>query len=109
MESGEYLPHLCQSFDWQILMQKTLTSVNLWLWYPCHEKVSSFLCFGFSSFSWQGYDLILYGSFILPHLQTLNTDTIPDTKKNLLTGAWYSCPLKISARAWPIQMQMYAA
>jgi hypothetical protein len=33
------------------------------------------------------------------HLQTPNPDTIADSKKYLLAGAWYSCPLRGSARA----------
>ena len=33
------------------------------------------------------------------HLQTLNPETIVDAKKFLLTGAWYGCPLRGSARA----------
>jgi hypothetical protein len=28
------------------------------------------------------------------HMQTPNPDTIADAKKHLLTGAWYSCPLR---------------
>jgi hypothetical protein len=37
------------------------------------------------------------------HLQTQNPDTIADAKKHLLTGAWYGCPLRGSARTWQIQ------
>jgi hypothetical protein len=33
------------------------------------------------------------------HLQTPNPDTIVYAKKCLLTGTWYSCPLRVSARA----------
>ena len=33
------------------------------------------------------------------HMQTPNPDTIVDAKKCLLTGAWYSCPLRGSASA----------
>ena len=33
------------------------------------------------------------------HLQTPNPDTIDEAKKHLLTGTWYSCPLRCSARA----------
>jgi len=40
------------------------------------------------------------------HMQTQNSDTMADAKKCMLTGAWYSCPLRDSARAWPIQMQI---
>ena len=43
------------------------------------------------------------------HLQTPNLDTIADAKKHLVTGAWYSCPLRGSARACSIQIQMLAA
>jgi hypothetical protein len=32
-----------------------------------------------------------------------------DAKKCMLTGAWYSCLLRGSARAWQIQRQMVAA
>jgi hypothetical protein len=35
------------------------------------------------------------------HLQTLNPDSIVDAKKCWLIGAWYSCHLRGSARAWP--------
>jgi len=42
-------------------------------------------------------------------MHTPNPDTIADAKKFLLTGAWYSCPLRGSARAGPIQMLMYTA
>jgi hypothetical protein len=35
----------------------------------------------------------------LSHLQTPNPDTMADAKKHLLTGAWYSCPLRVCARA----------
>ena len=38
-----------------------------------------------------------------------NSDTITDAKKCLLTGAWYSCLLRGSARTWQIQMQMLTA
>jgi hypothetical protein len=43
------------------------------------------------------------------HLLTPNPDTIADAKKCLLTGAWYSCPLRGPSRAGPIQMRMYTA
>jgi hypothetical protein len=43
------------------------------------------------------------------HLQPPNPNTIADAKKCLLTGDWYSCILRDSARAWPIQMLIYAA
>jgi hypothetical protein len=43
------------------------------------------------------------------HKQPLNSDTIGDSKKCLLTRAWYSCLLRGSARAWQIQKQMLAA
>jgi len=42
-------------------------------------------------------------------MQTPNPDTIADAKKNLLTGGWYSCPLRDSARAQPIKMQILVA
>jgi hypothetical protein len=45
----------------------------------------------------------------ISHLQTPNISTIADDKKHLLTGAWYSCTLRGSARAWLIQTQMPAA
>jgi hypothetical protein len=43
------------------------------------------------------------------HLQTPSSDTIGDAKKHFLTGAWYSCPLRVCARSWPIQMQILTA
>jgi hypothetical protein len=43
------------------------------------------------------------------HLQPSNLDTITEAKKCLLTGAWYSCLLRDSARFWSIQMWMLAA
>jgi hypothetical protein len=43
------------------------------------------------------------------HMQPPNPDTIADAKKCLLTGTQYSCLLKGSARALPIQMWMLAA
>jgi len=43
------------------------------------------------------------------HLLTPKPDIIADTKKCLLTGAWYSCPLRGSARDGPIQMWIYTA
>jgi hypothetical protein len=43
------------------------------------------------------------------HLQTPNPDTIADAKKCLLTGAGYSCPLRGSARVWPIQIWLHSA
>jgi hypothetical protein len=42
-------------------------------------------------------------------LQKPNPDTIADAKKRLLTGAWYSCPLRGSARTWLLQMCMFIA
>ena len=42
-------------------------------------------------------------------IQSLNTDTIVDAKKCMLTRAWYSCPLRDSARAWEIQRLILAA
>jgi hypothetical protein len=42
-------------------------------------------------------------------MQTPNPDTIADAKKCLLTGAWYSCLLRGSAKSWPIQMQILTA
>ena len=38
--------------------------------------------------------------------QPPNPDTIADTNKSLLTGAWYSCLLSGSASAWQIQKWM---
>jgi hypothetical protein len=32
-----------------------------------------------------------------------------DAKKYLLTGSWYSCLLRVSARAWQVQKQMLIA
>jgi hypothetical protein len=59
---------------------------------------------------------ILKGLLSLPlitkvrrHTQPPNPDTIADAKNYLLTGAWYSCPLRGSARTWPKQIQMFAA
>jgi hypothetical protein len=43
------------------------------------------------------------------HVQTPNPYTFADAKKCLLTGAWYSCLLRGSARASPIQMWMLVA
>jgi hypothetical protein len=47
------------------------------------------------------------------HIQTWkpnkNPDTISDAKKCLLTGAWNSCLLRVSVRAWQIQMWMLTA
>ena len=43
------------------------------------------------------------------HIQTTNSDTIVDDKKYLLTGAWYSCLLSGSARAWQALRQILAA
>ena len=40
------------------------------------------------------------------HIQSPNADTIVDAKKYTLTGAWNSCLLRGSARAWHIQRQM---
>jgi hypothetical protein len=37
------------------------------------------------------------------HIQSLNPDTIANAKKCFLTGAWYSCLLRVSVRAWQIQ------
>ena len=42
-------------------------------------------------------------------MQTPNLDTIADAKKYLLTGAQYSCPLRGSIRAGPVQVQMCTA
>jgi hypothetical protein len=42
-------------------------------------------------------------------MQSPNPDTFIDSKKCLLTGGGYSCPLRSSARALPIQMQMHTA
>jgi hypothetical protein len=44
-----------------------------------------------------------------PHIQSPNPDTIVDAKKCLLTGAWYSSPLRGSASAWSIQLWMLEA
>jgi hypothetical protein len=43
------------------------------------------------------------------HMQTPNADTIADAKKCLLTGTWYSCLLRGSARSWLRQMRMLTA
>ena len=43
------------------------------------------------------------------HLHTPNLDTMSDAKKCLLTGACYSCSLRGSARASPIQKWMHLA
>ena len=43
------------------------------------------------------------------HIQSPNTDTIGDAKEPVLTGAWYSCLLRGSARAWQIQKWMLTA
>jgi hypothetical protein len=42
-------------------------------------------------------------------IQSPKTDTIVDAKKCMLTGAWYSCLLRGSARAWQIHRQMLTA
>ena len=42
-------------------------------------------------------------------IQLPDPDTIVDAKKCLLKGAWYSCLLRGSARAWIKQMWMFAA
>jgi hypothetical protein len=38
----------------------------------------------------------------ISQMQTPNPDTIADAKKCLLTGAWFTCLLRDSARPWPI-------
>jgi hypothetical protein len=43
------------------------------------------------------------------HIQSPNADTIVDAKKCLLTGAWYSCLLGGSDRAWQVQSGMLTA
>jgi hypothetical protein len=43
-----------------------------------------------------------------PHIQSPNPDTIVDAQKCLLTRAWYSCLLRVSARAWQIQWWIFA-
>jgi hypothetical protein len=43
------------------------------------------------------------------HLLTPNPDTIADAKECFLTEAWYSCPLRVSARAIRTQMRMCTA
>jgi hypothetical protein len=43
------------------------------------------------------------------HLLTPDPDTIGDAKKCLQKGAQYSCPLRVSARTRPVQVQMYTA
>ena len=43
------------------------------------------------------------------HIQSPNPDTIVHVKKYLLTGAWYSCLLRGSARVWQIQRHVPAA
>jgi hypothetical protein len=40
------------------------------------------------------------------HIQSPNPGIIPDAKKCLLTGAWYSCLLRGFSRAWQIQRRM---
>jgi hypothetical protein len=40
------------------------------------------------------------------HIQSPNEDTIVNAKKCLLTGTWYGCLLRGSARAWQIQRWM---
>jgi len=40
------------------------------------------------------------------HMQSRNPVTIEDAKRYMLTGAWYSCLLRVSDRAWQIQRQM---
>jgi hypothetical protein len=42
-------------------------------------------------------------------MQTPNPDIIVDTKKCLLTRVWYRCLLRVSTRAWQIQMGMLTA
>ena len=44
-----------------------------------------------------------------PHIQSQNPETIVDANKCLLAGAWYSCPLKVSASTWQIQKEMLTA
>jgi len=43
------------------------------------------------------------------YIQSPNPDNIVDAKKSMLTGAWYSCLLRGSARAWQIHRWMFAA
>jgi len=43
------------------------------------------------------------------HIQPPNPVTIANAKKFVLTGAWYECFLRDSARAWLIQSKMLAA
>ena len=43
------------------------------------------------------------------YLQIPIPDIIADSQKHLLTGRWYCCLLRGSARAWPILMWMHAA
>jgi hypothetical protein len=43
------------------------------------------------------------------HIKLSNPDLIVDAKKCLLKGAWYSCLLKGSDRAWKIQKWMFDA
>ena len=42
------------------------------------------------------------------HIQLPHPDAIVDARKCLLSGAWYSCLLRVSARAWQIQRWMLA-
>ena len=43
------------------------------------------------------------------HIQPQNSDTIVDANKCLLTAAWYSFLLRVSASAWQIQRWMISA
>jgi len=43
------------------------------------------------------------------YIKLQNPDNIADAKKYFLTGAWYSCLLRGSARAWQIQRWMLTA
>ena len=43
------------------------------------------------------------------HIQPTNPHNIANAKKYMLTGTWYSCLLRGSARAWQIQRRMLAA
>jgi hypothetical protein len=60
-----------------------------------------------SSLGWRTSGL--YNKWASSHMEPPNPVTIADAKKCLLTGAWYSCLLRGSARAWQIQKWMLVA
>jgi hypothetical protein len=43
------------------------------------------------------------------HVHSPNSDTIVDAKKCMLTGAWYGCIIRGSARAWQVLRQILTA